>query len=129
GRADIYALGCVAYWLLTGALVFDSNTPVGMVVAHVTLPPEPASKRAPAPIPPELDRLILQCLAKEPAARPKTALELQRMLAAIPFAQPWSEERAAAWWSEHRSMPPRAAASAPVQTVPKTPTLFHPAMR
>jgi len=126
-RADLYALGCVAYWLLTGALVFDATTPLGMAVAHVTVSPQAASTRASVPIPDELDRLILRCLAKDPAARPASALDLQRLLDAIPFAEPWTEERAAAWWRDHpRTAPPAAP---PFPTVPRTPTLFHPAMR
>jgi serine/threonine-protein kinase len=129
-RADIYALGCVAYWLVTGALVFEASTPLGMAVAHVTMPPAAASTRAPVPIPDELDRLILQCLAKDPAARPASALELMRRLDAISFAEPWSEDRAAGWWRDHpRDSRAPASASAPVATVPRTPTLFHPAMR
>jgi hypothetical protein len=130
GRADIYALGCVAYWLVTGALVFDSTTPVGMAVAHVTLVPQAASTRSPGPIPAELDRLILQCLSKDPAARPASALELDRLLDAIPLAHPWNEERAAAWWREHLPMPStQPDAGVPAASIPRTPTLFHPAMR
>jgi serine/threonine-protein kinase len=129
-RSDLYALGCVAYWLVTGALLFDATTPLGMAVAHITGTPKPASMRSLAPIPPEFDRLILQCLAKDPAARPASALELQRLLDAIPFADPWSEERAAAWWREH---PPSAAGrpipTDPARPAPRTPTLLHPAER
>jgi serine/threonine-protein kinase len=129
-RADIYALGCVAYWLVTGALVFEASTPLGMAVAHVTMPPAAASTRAPVPIPEELDRLILQCLAKDPAARPPSALELMRRLDAISFAEPWSEDRAAGWWRDHlRDSRVPASPSAPAAPVPRTPTLFHPAMR
>jgi serine/threonine-protein kinase len=121
-RSDIYALGCVAYWLLTGAYVFDASTAVSMAIAQVTQTPAPASERSQLPIPAELDRVILQCLEKNPTARPPSALALQKLLEAVPFANPWNEERAAAWWREHRpapSIPPseRAPAVARVPTV------------
>jgi hypothetical protein len=129
-RADIYALGCVAYWLVTGALVFDATTPLAMVVAHVTSTPKAPSTRVAVSIPAELDRLILQCLAKNPTARPASALELQRLLDAVPFADPWNEERAVTWWGDHQA----EASANPTETsvavsAPETPTLFHPAMR
>jgi eukaryotic-like serine/threonine-protein kinase len=67
-RSDLYALGCVAYWLLTGELVFDTTSPMKMAIAHATELPPPPSARAPAAVPPELDRIVMQCLAKDPAA-------------------------------------------------------------
>jgi tRNA A-37 threonylcarbamoyl transferase component Bud32 len=76
GRADIYALGCVAYWLLTGKRVFEAETAIQVVAKHVRTPPVPPSERVPGlSIPPALESLVLECLAKEPAERP-TAAEL-----------------------------------------------------
>lgn len=100
-RADIYALGCVGYWLLTGCMVFADPTVMGVAIAHVTRAPEPPSTRTTAVIAPELERLVLQCLAKEPAKRPPSARVLREALAAIRFAAPWSRERASAWWHDH----------------------------
>jgi serine/threonine protein kinase len=100
-RVDIYGLGCVAYWLVTGKLVFEGPGAIKVMSDHLhTIPPSP-STRSPAPLPPELDALILECLAKDPSQRPASARALQARLRAIPFATPWSRERAEAWWSSH----------------------------
>jgi serine/threonine protein kinase len=72
-RADIYATGCVAYWLLTGQLVFDTDTPMGLLVHHIHTQPVPPSARSELPIPAALDSLVLSCLAKDPADRPQSA--------------------------------------------------------
>jgi serine/threonine-protein kinase len=99
-RADIYALGCVAYWLLTGERVFEARSAMQMVVDHVRTPPTPPSLRAKQPIPPALERLVLRCLEKEPERRPDSVLELARELRGLGLAERWSEARARAWWSE-----------------------------
>jgi eukaryotic-like serine/threonine-protein kinase len=100
-RADLYALGCVAYWMLTGVLVFEESSAVGLAVAHVTREPPPPSQRADRAIDPELERLTLQCLQKDRERRPASAAALRDALAAIALAEPWSRKRAAAWWQEH----------------------------
>ena len=101
GRADIYATGCVAYWLLTGALVFTADTPLGLVVHHAHTPPTPPSARSELPIPPALDHLVMACLAKNPADRPQSAKELSRRLAEIGGVAPWTDDRAREWWDTH----------------------------
>jgi eukaryotic-like serine/threonine-protein kinase len=100
-RADLYALGCVGYWLLTGSLVFDDASPIEMVISHVTKAPLPPSSRGDRAIEPALERIVLQCLAKDRAQRPASARDLRQSLAGIAFAEPWSRERAALWWDEH----------------------------
>jgi eukaryotic-like serine/threonine-protein kinase len=100
-RADIYSVGCVAYWLLTGHLVFRGDTPIAVMMHHAHTAPVPVSQRTELPIPPELDRLILSCLEKDPAKRPQSARELARRFGDIPVATPWTEESAATWWSRH----------------------------
>ncbi len=97
GRADLYALGCVAYYMLTGRLVFDGVTPIETMARHLHDEPVPPSRRAEQPVPAELDRLVLACLAKEPEARPPGAAALARALGAIEV-EPWGEEQAARWW-------------------------------
>jgi len=67
GRADIYATGCLGYWLLTGQFVFTAETPMGLLVQHAQTPPVPPSARTERPIPAALDDLVLACLAKDPA--------------------------------------------------------------
>jgi serine/threonine-protein kinase len=101
-RADIYATGCVAYWLLTGQLVFEAETPMAMIVQHAKTPPAPPSARTELPIPPALDRIVMACLAKDPTDRPQSARELSRMLAQVDGGSEWTEERAREWWMEHQ---------------------------
>jgi serine/threonine-protein kinase len=97
-RADIYATGCVAYWLLTSQYVFTADTPMGVLMHHAHTPPIPPSSRTARPIPDALDRLVMQCLAKDPAERPQSATELLHRLDRIALPNPWSEDRAREWW-------------------------------
>ncbi len=114
GRADLYSLGCVAFWLLTGELVFDAPSVMRMVVCHVSEAPRRVS--ALAQVPPELDALIDACLAKSPDKRPRSASELERRLAEIAATLPaWSEEDGLSWWAKHRPERPRP----PVTEAPK----------
>lgn len=101
-RADIYATGCVAYFLITGKTVFTGDTPMAIVVQHAHSQPTPPSERSEIPIPPALDRLVLDCLAKSPADRPQSARELSRRLAAVDGVNPWTEDRARDWWDTHQ---------------------------
>ena len=80
GRADLYSLGCVAYFLLTGQLVFEGETAIQTVFMHVQKEPVPPSQRTDNPVPPSLERLVLACLAKSPADRPQSAGELAAAL-------------------------------------------------
>jgi serine/threonine-protein kinase len=96
-RADLYALGCVAYYLLTGKLVFEAANGFQMIAKHVNEAPVPPSERAEMEIAPALDRAVLACLAKRPEDRPQSATELDRMLAEIEI-EPWSEAEATRWW-------------------------------
>jgi serine/threonine-protein kinase len=105
GRADIYATGCVAYFLLTGKPVFTGDTPMEVVVHHARTPPTAPSAVSELPIPPALDQLILECLAKSPAARPATARVLAQRLVEIGGLRPWNEERARDWWEKHKPVP------------------------
>jgi eukaryotic-like serine/threonine-protein kinase len=101
GRVDIYALGCVAYWLLTGQLVFPADTPLAILAHQAQTPPVPPSARTELTIPLQLDRLVLSCLAKDPADRPQTAKELLHKLTEIDGSGAWTPERARDWWKQH----------------------------
>ncbi|MGF1465702.1 MAG: serine/threonine-protein kinase [Sandaracinaceae bacterium] len=101
GRADLYALGCVAFFLVTGRKVFEADSAMQMVVAHVSEPPPPPSARTEQVLPEALDDVVLACLAKDPAARPPTAEALAARLAAIEGLVPWTAERARSWWATH----------------------------
>jgi eukaryotic-like serine/threonine-protein kinase len=100
-RVDIYTLGCVGYWLLTGRLVFQAPNAIQLMYQHANATPVPPSQRSELEIPPELDSIILACLAKLPEDRPQTAGELSRRLAAAVSDEAWSEERAHRWWERH----------------------------
>ena len=113
GRTDIYALGCVGYWLLTGTLVFKGTTPMETILQHVSRDPEPPSRRTTQPIPPGLEAIVLACLAKEPANRPQTADELAARLAALPMAEDWTPSRARRWWDEKAGAVSSVAARGP----------------
>jgi serine/threonine-protein kinase len=97
-RADIYALGCVAYWLVTGQPVFDGTNPMQIVMSHIQKTPVPPSRRVSAKLPRELEDIILDCLRKDPNQRPQTMQELAQKLQAVPLDNPWTMERAREWW-------------------------------
>jgi len=100
-RADVYAVGCVAYYLLTGQLVFEADTPMKMFLQHVQARPLPPSRRTELPIPAEVEALVLACLAKDPRDRPQDALELLHRLEAMHVANTWNHDTARAWWESH----------------------------
>src|SRR5687767_13724854 len=83
GRADIYSLGCVAYYLLTGRLVFEGDTPLQTILKHLQQEPEPLSSATDRPIPPALEELVLTCLAKRPEDRPPSAAILSQRLGQV----------------------------------------------
>jgi serine/threonine-protein kinase len=100
-RVDIYGLGCVAYWLLTGHRVFAGQTPMEVVLHHVKTAPEPPSRRVAWPIPESLEGLVLACLAKDPESRPPSAEWLADRLAECPIAPLWTAQRAREWWEQN----------------------------
>lgn len=100
GRADLYSLGCVAYWLLTGQPVFSGDTPVATLVKHVQDDPVPPSRRTELPVPDDLESTILECLAKDPDERPGSATDLDARLADCSVA-PWTRGQAEEWWRLH----------------------------
>jgi eukaryotic-like serine/threonine-protein kinase len=118
-RADIYSLGCVAYYLLTGHPVFAADTPVAMALAHVQEKPVPPSVRSGFQIPAALEAPILDCLAKDPAARPASAGVLGDRLAGMVLQDTWTQEAAHVWWDLHepvtRSRSATAVAHAPAE--------------
>jgi serine/threonine-protein kinase len=99
GRADLYALGAVAYFLLTGTPVFRGNTVVEICVHHISTPPEPPSVRLGAPLPAGLEALVLRCLAKDRDDRPASAEELAASLDALALG-PWTAGEARRWWAD-----------------------------
>jgi eukaryotic-like serine/threonine-protein kinase len=100
-RSDLYSLGAVAYFLLTGHPPFSGSSIVEVCTAHLQTPPRPPSERS-SVVSPALDAAVLRCLAKEPAARYQSALELRAALLACPEASGWTAGAAAEWWQAHR---------------------------
>ena len=101
--ADIYALGAVGFFLLTGRAPFPGQSVVEVCTRHLHSAAEPASRHAPAPVSAALDEVLLRCLAKTPEARFPDAFALHRALRACPESGQWSWDAAAEWWSRHGS--------------------------
>jgi eukaryotic-like serine/threonine-protein kinase len=117
-RADLYALGAVGYWLLTGTPVFHGSTVVEVCAHHLHSSPESPSARRGTPVAADLEAVVLTCLAKRPQDRPASAHALRERLRACKVAGTWTNARAAEWWSAHRhelrSGGDKGAASPPV---------------
>lgn len=121
GRTDLYGLGCVAYWLTTGCLVFEENGATATMLAHVQKEPVPPSQISEMSVPASLEGAILMCLAKNPADRPKTAESLARMLDRGGDLGSWTPEDAERWWQTN--MPENAVAEQDdIQTIPLRPS-------
>jgi serine/threonine-protein kinase len=125
-RADLYALGCVGYFLLTGGVVFPDSNPVSMALKHVQAPPEPPSTRTELPIPFELERVIMQCLEKKPGDRPATARDVHDLLRSCCHAREdggWSDSDAEAWWERH--LPASSSLRSFAQAAGRTPPVVQ----
>ena len=97
GRSDIYSLGAVAYFLLTGRPPFEGEGGIAVMIAHARDPVVPPS-RVRGDIPEDLERVVLRCLAKDPAERYPDAEGLERALCQCACAGDWHRDRAARWW-------------------------------
>ena len=109
-RVDLYALGCVAYWLLTGMLVFEGKSVVEVMFHHAHTPAPRLSTRSDLVIPPRLEDLVMECLEKDPARRPASAEAVSTRLDAVPLENSWTVERAEQWWMAHRPAQARPVA-------------------
>jgi serine/threonine-protein kinase len=101
GRADLYNVGGVAYWLLTGQPPFTAETSVEVVIDHVKTIPRRPSEISELEIPSALDDIVMKCLEKKPGDRFQTARELEVALCSVPLEETWSREKAEAWWDLH----------------------------
>jgi serine/threonine protein kinase len=101
GRADLYALGCVAFWLLTGRPPFEGKDAIAVLVHHASTPPARPSTMSEESIPTELDTIVLDCLSKDPSRRPANAEDLLERLSRVPLRDEWTPARARVWWEMH----------------------------
>jgi serine/threonine-protein kinase len=100
-RADVYAIGCVAYYMLTGQPVFEAESPRELFAMHLDARPVPPSRRSELAISRQLDALVLACLEKDPRRRPQDAAAVLEMLSRCPSSDPWDNAVAANWWERH----------------------------
>ena len=100
-RSDLYAVGAVAYFLLTGGAPFRAATVAEIYAHHVHTMPEPPSVRLGAPVPPDLEAVVLRCLAKSPTDRFADAASLGRALRGCVEGPRWGQAEASAWWAGH----------------------------
>jgi eukaryotic-like serine/threonine-protein kinase len=101
GCSDIYAVGAVGYFLLTGRPVFEASSIVDLCNKHVSETPIPPSQRGVPGVPDDLENAILACLEKSRAKRPQTARDLAQRLARCAAAGDWTIDDAEAWWARH----------------------------
>ena len=100
-RSDLYSLGAVGYFMVTGRHVFDGETMVELVNKHLTAEPVPPSERLGRPVPPALERLLLACLSKDPAKRPIDALTMGDLLDRVEGVETWTRADAERWWQQY----------------------------
>ena len=99
--SDLYSLGAVGYFALTGQNVFQGRSLVEVCSHHLHTKPEPPSSRLHEPVPTDIEALVLDCLEKDPARRPAGARELRHRLEACAAFGGWTDEHARAWWEEN----------------------------
>lgn len=109
GRADIYAVGCLAYWLLTGRPVFDGGNAMQVALAQVNDQPTSPSQLSEFSIPPDLNTLVLQCLEKSPEDRPASAGGVLTELDRMRLPDTWTSADAEAWWDRHQPVQPQSS--------------------
>jgi len=119
-RSDLYSVGVLGYYLLTGQYIFEGATIAEVCRRHLTEQPTPPSARLGRTLAADLENLILRCLAKDPAERPQTAAELAADLARCADASGWPPDARAAWWAAHRQRArPAATPAKPASTLPQ----------
>jgi eukaryotic-like serine/threonine-protein kinase len=122
-RSDIYSVGALGYFLLTGRHVFEAESVMEIYEKQLTETPIPPGQRTANPVSTELETIILRCLDKEPSLRPQSVGELRALLLASPHAAEWGTEARAAWWTQYRNLPATgpdgttASTSTPMATV------------
>jgi serine/threonine-protein kinase len=114
---DLYSLGAVGYYLLTGKRLFEGKTQVDVCIQHVTKAPTPPSQAVSIYIQPELEAILMRCLAKKPEERFASAADLAEALRALPLARDWGPAEARRWWAEVHAQDAEKAAVAQTPTM------------
>jgi len=122
-RADLYALGLVAYWLMSGTVAFTGNNSTEVMIAQATQSPRPLSLVSEFKIPSRLEETVMTLLLKDPGNRPQSARELRAILSELAHEHPWTSDDAAAWWAEHN--PLQAEPEPPVTNIAEAVTVHQ----
>jgi eukaryotic-like serine/threonine-protein kinase len=102
-RSDIYSLGALGYYLLTGQYLFEAESDSELYHKHLSESPIPPSRRTDHAVSAEMDETLLRCLEKEPNLRVQSAAELRELLLTSPVSSKWGAEERVAWWTAYRS--------------------------
>ena len=124
-RSDLYAVGAVGYFLLTGTPVFQGSSAVEICMHHVQTPPESPSGRLGRAVSEDIEALLLQCLAKEPGDRPQTAADLKEALDGCRAASTWTHADAESWWREYAEATGNTMSGSPTPSVDVAETMAH----
>jgi len=123
-RSDLYALGAVGYFLLSGSFVFEGTNPIEICAQHLSAVPEPPSSNGGRDLNRDLERIIMECLEKKPDDRPASGAEVADRLRALPIER-WSQQQAADWWDmvgaeirAHRELDPELGSLGTIQAAP-----------
>ncbi len=122
-RSDLYSLGALGYFLLTGREVFTGESIAELCRQHLAEIPVAPGARVGRIFDRQLEALLMRCLEKDPAARPQSARELARLLSACPLAEPWALDQRSDWWATHRRFMGGRPKSGPPDTSPMAPTV------
>jgi hypothetical protein len=117
-RSDLYSLGALGYFLLTGRYIFDAETIAEVHNKQVNSSPIPPRQRTTNPISEQVEQILLRCLEKNPEQRPQSALELQSWLMTCAAAAEWTPADRLAWWEAYKRQPAAAADVAPDTATP-----------
>lgn len=122
-RSDLYSVGALGYFLLTGNYIFDAESMEEIQDKQLNCLPIPPSQRTPNAPSPEMEQLVLCCLEKDMALRPQSAGELRALLLAKAAASAWTSESAASWWDAYEQRPVETGDGAAVETPTTLPTV------
>jgi tetratricopeptide (TPR) repeat protein len=100
-RADLYSLGCTAFFMLTGRCVFEARTAADMLIHHVQSSPPRLSEVSELSVPKLLEEVVVQCLEKNPDKRPESAMQIYELLGKVELRNAWTQDRAREWWRRH----------------------------